>query len=158
MRADLVRRYLPLVKSRVLFYYGATEEFEDLMQEGTIGFLSALSDYDPSVGVPFGCFAKLCVDRALGHYGNSRTHRAAADLVPIPEDISSHEGIEAEVQVREEIRRVLQKAKTLLSETEYSVFCYRLSGYGNAEIAAIMAVSPKSVENAVRRYKKKLAD
>lgn len=154
-RAELVRRYIPLVKSRVLFFYGATEEFEDLFQEGMIGLLSALSDFDPAAGVPFGCFAKLCVDRALGNYGRSRVHRDAAFL-PLEETVSSASEPEAEVVVRDEAARLLREARERLTELEYAVLCYKVSGYRNAEIASIMAVSPKSVENAVQRYKRKL--
>lgn len=154
---ELARRYLPLVKSRVLFYYGVNEEFDDLMQEGYIGFLSAVSSYRADGGSSFGSFAKLCVDRALGNYGKSRVHREQSAALPLEEDYLMTSALpDRETVAREDWLELMKRAKSVLSELEYGVMCCYVSGYKPKEIAEMMAISPKSAENAIRRFKEKL--
>ena len=154
---ELIRRYLPLVKSRVLYFFGADSEFDDLVQEGYIGFLSAVHSYNSSEGTSFGYFAKLCIDRALGNYGRSKKHVDSAQLLPLDEELCAKGvGPEAITIIRDEYLSVANKAKTELSVFEYTVFCYFINGYKNSEIAEFLSVPPKSVDNAVHRFKQKL--
>ena len=62
---DLVKRYTRLVKTcaRPYFLVGADEE--DLLQEGMLGLMKAIREYDGRRGVPFGAFARLCVTRKI---------------------------------------------------------------------------------------------
>ncbi len=155
--SELIKRYLPLVKSRVLYFFGADSEFEDLVQEGYIGFLSAIQSYNSAEGTSFGYFAKLCIDRALGNYGKSKKHVTPAQLLPLDEELcAAGVGPESLAIIRDEYLSVANKAKTDLSVFEYTVFCYFINGYKNSEIAEIMSVPSKSVDNAVHRFKQKL--
>ena len=153
----LVVRYLPLVKSRVMFFFGQASEFDDLVQEAYIGLLSALDSFDPNAGTSFGYFARLCIDRALINYGKSKKHKEPAGYIPLDESLGTAGiGPEASAIIRDEYVSVLNKAKSELSDFEYSVFCFYVSGYGNSEIADLMKVEPKSVDNAVHRFRCKL--
>ena len=49
-----------------------------------------------------------------------------------------------------------EKALEKLSAFEYEVMSYYVGGYKIREISEILSVSPKSVDNAVRRFKQKL--
>ena len=46
-RETLVRKYIPMVKYIIRNYYSSFLDFEDLMQEGLIGLLSAIDEYRP---------------------------------------------------------------------------------------------------------------
>ena len=48
-------------KARAMFLLGG--ENEDLIQEGMIGLIKAVRDYDPGQGTSFASFAELCVSQ-----------------------------------------------------------------------------------------------
>lgn len=50
-------------KARAMFLLGG--ENEDLIQEGMIGLIKAVRDYDPGQGTSFASFAELCVSRQM---------------------------------------------------------------------------------------------
>ncbi len=155
--AALASRYAPLVRSRALFFFGGTGELDDLVQEAFIGLLSAIESFKPEVGVSFGHFAGLCIDRALGNYVKSKKHRELSGCLPL-DDALVTVGFATEelAELRDEYLTVLAGAKKKLSDFEYSVFCHCAVGYKNSEIAELMKVEAKSVDNAVHRFRRKL--
>ena len=62
---NLIRRYTRLVKTCARPYFLAGADAEDLMQEGMLGLLNAVREYDESKGTPFGAFARLCITRKI---------------------------------------------------------------------------------------------
>ena len=54
---DLVKRYTRLVKTCARPYFLAGADAEDLMQEGMLGLLNAVREYDESKGYPEGGIA-----------------------------------------------------------------------------------------------------
>lgn len=62
---ELVRRYEWLThgKARQFFFAGADRD--DVIQEAQVGLVKAIRDYRPSVGSPFGAFARTCVERQI---------------------------------------------------------------------------------------------
>ena len=60
---ELVLRYRRLVKICIRPYFLAGGDSEDLLQEGMIGLLSAIREYDPDGGSSFRSFAELCIRR-----------------------------------------------------------------------------------------------
>ena len=61
----LASRYMQLVRAcaRPLFLAGG--DSEDLSQEGMFGLLSAIREYDPTLGVSFRSFAEHCIRMRL---------------------------------------------------------------------------------------------
>ncbi len=55
-KTRLVEENLPLIRSVVKKFKGRSE-YDDLMQLGSIGFLKAVSNFDPSYGVRFSTYA-----------------------------------------------------------------------------------------------------
>ena len=55
-KTRLVEENLPLIRSVVKKFEGRSE-YDDLMQLGSIGFLKAVSNFDPSYGVRFSTYA-----------------------------------------------------------------------------------------------------
>ncbi|HWF35084.1 MAG TPA: sigma-70 family RNA polymerase sigma factor [Solirubrobacteraceae bacterium] len=65
-RQQLIQDFRPLIASTARGYRhspGISES--ELMQEGCVGLLQALSHYNPSLGVPFGAYARWWVSRAV---------------------------------------------------------------------------------------------
>ncbi|MGB4251208.1 MAG: sigma-70 family RNA polymerase sigma factor, partial [Limnochordia bacterium] len=65
-RESLVLKYIPMVKYIIRNYYSSFLDFEDLVQEGLIGLLSAIEEYKPErYDVKFSSFAYLCIIRRV---------------------------------------------------------------------------------------------
>jgi RNA polymerase sigma-B factor len=56
-RAELVTRFLPLVRTLARRYSYTSEPLDDLVQVGSVGLLNALARYDPHVGSSFRAYA-----------------------------------------------------------------------------------------------------
>lgn len=54
---DLVKRYTRLVKTCARPYFLAGADAEDVIQEGMLGLMKAIREFDSTKGVPFGVFA-----------------------------------------------------------------------------------------------------
>src|SRR3954447_2399007 len=55
--AELVNRFLPLVRQLARRYSYTSEPLDDLVQVGSVGLLNALSRYDPHIGSSFKAYA-----------------------------------------------------------------------------------------------------
>src|ERR1700754_4837424 len=65
-RAELVKRFMPLIGSVARTYRGSTAiQRRELMQEGVAGLLTALERFDPARGTPFWGYAAWWVRQAM---------------------------------------------------------------------------------------------
>lgn len=83
----LVRRFLPLVEHLARRYRHTSEPYEDLVQAGSIGLLSAIERYDPEHGAAFSSFAVPTITGEIKHHFRDRTWavkvpRKVRDAVP----------------------------------------------------------------------------
>ena len=63
--AALISRMAPLVKARSSFYDNGVLDPEDLAQEGMIGLLSAIRNFDECGGAAFRTFAGVCIGNRI---------------------------------------------------------------------------------------------
>jgi RNA polymerase sigma-B factor len=77
-----VRSHLPLVRSIARRYAGRGEEYDDLVQAGSVGLVRASARFDPGRGVAFATFVTPAVDGAIRRYLSER--RRDAQLSPTP--------------------------------------------------------------------------
>lgn len=174
-RETLVRKYIPMVKYIIRNYYSSFLDFEDLMQEGLIGLLSAIDEYRPEeYDVKFSSFAYLCIIRRVYNVikqstGNkhrllneatslqtpvgSDDSRIIMDLVPAPFNQFEPEKMLEEKYVDEAIGRVLRNHLSIL---EYAVISRLLEGYSAREIEEEIGVGLKVIDNARTRVRTKL--
>ena len=169
----LLFRYSRTVRAcaRPLFLYGG--DSEDLIQEGMMGLLSAIRQYDDSVDVPFKAYAELCISRRLISAVKSASrfkHLPLNSGVPL-DDILSEESLpqsagfpesgrrttEEQVLAKESEEELLSAFSRYLSKFEQQVMKLYLSGLSYAEMAQETGKSEKSVDNAVQRVRRKLA-
>lgn len=167
---ELVRRYSGLVRScaRPLFLVGG--DGEDLIQEGMLGLLQAIREYRADREASFRTFAEVCIRNRL-----SSTLRAASrdKHTPLNRSVSldhpffdsnsytSGALILADPEMliidRDHVSRLLESTRKQLSEFEAKILGYYLDGLSVKEIAETMGRSPKSVDNAVQRVRRKAA-
>ena len=162
----LLEKYKPLVKSRAATKFLKGGDPDDLIQEGMIGLYKAVRDYDPAneKGASFFTFAQLCIDRQLykAIEASQRQKRFALnDAVAYEEEeldkysVTGDENPEQIFLDQENADETISLILDALSRTEKVVFNLMLRGYSYREIAEIMDRSPKSIDNAIQRIRKK---
>ena len=172
---QLTVRYLRVVRicSRPYFLVGG--DSEDLIQEGMIGLLSAIRQYDPSREATFKTYAEKCIrNRIISAVkaASSLKNLPLNDFVPI-ESLQSDEsqisllasGLNRstpEEQVlaseSEEISKSFYLSFIkLLSRFEATVIEQYLCGLSYREIAERTGKTEKAVDNAIQRIRRKLA-
>src|SRR5437588_9792787 len=67
-RETLVAAYSPLVKSVAAHFLNSGEMFEDLLQEGKIGLLSAIDLFNPQYNIQFSTYAHHLIAGQIRHY------------------------------------------------------------------------------------------
>ena len=170
---QLARRYSRLVRccARPLFLVGG--DSEDLIQEGMMGLLSAIRDYDPHKNTAFRTYAEICIRRRL-----FSAVKSASSLKHIPlnsgvslDDVLSEDGSaqlmpepelhrrvpEEQVLARESESEIVSTFSRCLSKFEAKILSLYLDGLSYREMAEDTGKSEKSIDNAVQRIRKKLA-
>ncbi len=170
---ELAIRYRRLVRICSRPYFLAGGDSEDLIQEGMMGLLSAVREYDPSVGSSFRRYAEVCVKRRLLSAVKSASrlkHAFLNDGVSLDEILSEESqnltaysvetfsrSPEEQVLARESKNDFISAYSRFLSRFEILVLDYYLDGLSYFEIAEKCGKSQKSVDNAVQRIRSKLA-
>ncbi len=153
----LISRYLRLVRKKAYGLAGDRAEPEDLAQEGLLAFLNAVNSFDPNRGAKFSSFAEVCITNGirsavlrLGKYGDE------SPVEDFPESGSEDESPENIWFEKEKMFALYDEIESLLSKKEWSIFRLYLGGLSYREIADILDIPLKSVDNAVFRVRKKL--
>ncbi len=163
----LVLRYQRMVTrlSRPLFLMGG--DTEDLIQEGMLGLINAVRDYDAARGAPFQSFAEICIRNRLFSAVRSaagKQHTPLNDSVPIETplldtqvQLSTLQVVDPEDQLisRETLEEKISSLYGRLSGFEAKVLDLYLSGLSYSEIAGQVGRSQKSVDNAIQRVRRK---
>ena len=169
----LLGKYFVYVRSKSLSYYIAGADRDDIIQEGMIGLFKAVRDFSSERGVTFRTFADVCVTRQILTAVKNASRQKHAPLnfyvslnksVNDGDDDSTLADIlgQARGSNPEEILLEKEKADTLglemtrlLSDFELLVLSLYLQGKSYADIGKEIGKSPKSVDNALQRIKKK---
>lgn len=166
---ELVGRYSRLVRicARPLFLAGG--DSEDLIQEGMVGLLHAIRTYDPKRQAQFRTYAELCIRsrlvsavRAAARDKHSPLNHYISLETPLFDTAIGHLSAQSDnpedVLIDREVRTErLSALKDQLSGFEAKILRLYLGGLSYGEIAQQMGRSPKSVDNAVQRIRRKLA-
>lgn len=170
----LIKRYSRIVRALARPYFLAGGDSEDLIQEGMLGLISAVRSYDASAGASFRTYSELCIKRRLlTAIRNAAGGKSVSlnDCLSLESHLFDEELSQAAYAVREADLRgpeemVIDREETdkfytaflcLLSGFEADVLGYYLGGMSYREIAEITDRPAKSVDNAVQRIRRKLA-
>ena len=162
--SEVFERYKMVVRIKAKTYYIAGGDPDDIIQEGMIGLFQAVRDYEEHKGATFNTFAQLCIDRQIMTAIKKAASKKNSPLntsVPIPEteDREGTEHAESPESIlvdRENAETMKTQLKDSLSSFENRVFDILLKDRNYAEIAEIMGVDKKSVDNAIQRIKRKM--
>lgn len=164
---ELIKRYTGLVKNtaRSFFLFGG--DVEDLIQEGTLGLFKATMAY--TIGTPFKNFASVCIKRNIisaVKSANREKHKVLNNYVDYAtvfgeeafETYFGDDSLDPAVMYskREQQQELKDRFKKILSTLENEILGYYLNGYSYAEIADILGKTPKTVDNAMQRIRKKI--
>lgn len=170
----ILSKYKNLVRSKSRMYFLAGADKEDIVQEGMIGLFKAIRDFDSSKLSSFRTFADLCITRQIITAVKNATRQKHMPLNsyvslshPVYEEESERtleDTLVEQVSVspeemfiwKENIAALNLKVDETLSKLEKSVLNMYLSGMSYQEIAKELQRSPKSIDNALQRVKRKL--
>lgn len=171
----LMVKYKSMVRKKARAMYLLGGENEDLIQEGMIGLIKAVRDFDVTQKTSFSSFAELCVSRQMYsaiEASNRKKHLPLNSYISLYED-SEQEGegrslplidtIESSKENDPEVlyfgkeytEALAEQLKELLSPLENHVLYLHLMGTDYRTIAELLGKSPKSVDNALQRIKTK---
>lgn len=160
--ALLTEKYMNVAKYIVSSFSSESQDKADLVQEGMLGFLSAVYSYKKENNVSFNHYCSLCIkNKIVSHLRKSNTKRHIPDgmIVPLEEknDLISAELSPEELLVSQKnAQRISEIIFLSLSENEKKIFGFHLAGLSYKEIAEKTGISVKSVDSTLQRCRKKL--
>lgn len=168
----LAGRYSRLVRICARPFFLAGGDSEDLTQEGMLGLLSAIREYDGSLNTSFKTYAEICIRRRI-----LSAIKSASRLkhTPLNEGVSLEDAFgdesyasnpypaldlrrtpEEQVLARESADEFFHRFSQCLSSFENKILRLYLDGLSYRAIAASCGCDEKAVDNAVQRIRRKL--
>ncbi len=168
----IAEKYEPFVHLRSGPYFLAGAEKDDLVQEGFIGLYKAIMSFDAEKRAGFKTFAGVCIVRQmitavktstrkknhpLNYYVSIHGTDDGGDTVGL-EFFEDPRNLNPEniVIERENVEDFVTAVSALLSDFERRVLTLYLSGISYREIAEYLQKTPKTVDNALSRVKRKI--
>ena len=171
----LLERYKDLVRVKTRPYFLLGADRADLIQEGMIGLYKAIMDYQSDKETAFRSFADLCINRQiltavknatrlkhlpLNSYvslnktlnDDEEKETTMMDILAAPQEDSPEDTLIG----KEEIKLLQKQIDKHCSQFERRVLSLYLQGYDYHQIAKAMGKTPKSIDNALQRIKKKV--
>ncbi len=174
----LIVRYKKLVKKNARALYLIGGEHDDLIQEGMIGLYKAVRNYDSQKNASFQPFANLCISRQIYtaiQSSRTRKNQPLNDYVSF--DAADNEDGELpgvflygehtfesgrnpeELMISQENDKQMEEfLSKKLSRFEMEVLHVYLEEENYAKVAKQLGKSPKTVDNALQRIRKKLME
>lgn len=176
----LFHRYRWLIESKTKTYFIIGAGRDDVIQEGMIGLYKAMKDYRPDKNASFRTFADMCINRQIlsaikaanrkKHYPlnesmsifdpiSGTSDNAGDDKQSTLEDVLAT-GNDFDPQVAvvlgEIVDYIIGNEDGTFSDLELKVWNSYIGGKSKQEIAEALSRSPKSIDNALQRMKKKI--
>ena len=131
---------------------------DDLLQEATLAFLSAVTAYRPGKGASLRTFISVCVSNRLSSALRRQAAAPALDefieaALPPGYETTDPQDLYAAM---EQARLLLRTMQSCLTPLERAVLEAHMDGQRYEAIAKALDVSPKTVDNALQRARRKL--
>lgn len=169
---ELINKYFPMVRHIVKNYHPSPADFDDFFQEGAIGLLKAIEEYNPDrFQVKFSTFAYLCIARRVLNVFRRNQNKAlfaSKKVISLFQNsdqanysmidfLESESGEPFNYIENEWANQKLDSVlKIYLSPVEYQVIKGVIAGDNQGEIQISLSLPPKVVENARTRARHKL--
>ena len=172
----IISKYRTLAKTKSHIYFIAGGDPDDVIQEGMIGIFKAIRDFEPGRDAGFRTFAELCINRQIVtaiKAANRQKYKILNESVSIDyrepgsdgddagslsESMKSGEDTNPESMtlMREVVSYLKANGENIFSPMENLVWNETLQGKTYMEIAREYGKTPKAVDNALQRVKKKV--
>ena len=171
---SLMRKYKETVKIKAKMYYMAGADEDDVVQEGMIGLLKAIRQYDAKKDAAFGTFAGVCVTRQIIsaiRTADREKHKALNTSISLSDPLKDSgddmtledtlrtnmaENPETLLVFKDIVYYIMHNGDNILSDFEMEVLSEMVKGKNYEEIAEKLGRNPKSIDNAMQRIKKKV--
>lgn len=177
---ELLRRYKELARAKANMYYMVGADEDDVLQEGMIGLLKAVRQYDPEKEAGFRTFAGICVTNQIIsaiRASQRKKHQALNTSVSLDMSIGQEQAArDGQAQMRLEdtlmaspadspeqmlvmediIQCILHNDERVFSPYELQVLTGRMQGKSIDQIAEELGRKRKSVENSMHRARQKI--
>ena len=174
----LIRKYSHIVTKKTQAFFMAGADADDVVQEGMIGLLRAVRRYDPAKNASFATFAEICVTsqiisaiRSADRVKNKPLNTSLSLNVPAGGDkrrenvdITLEDTLRANMAdtpeqlllLKDVTYYILHNGDNVFSDFEMKVLNEAIKGYKYDQIAEKLGKTPKSIDNALQRIKKKI--
>ena len=163
--AELIALAMPIARAKAAAQQAKNSRLsaEDLVQEGMLGFLSALRTYSSGKGTSFRTYAGTCIGNriitAVRLHNNTGNYSLTSAVSITDEEgaaatAQDPQNIMLERERLEDFRRLIES--DLLSDFEKQVLECRLSVLSYGETAKKLGTGTKAVDNALARVRKKI--
>lgn len=171
----LIQKYKDVVKTKAHLYFMVGADREDVVQEGMIGIFKAIRSYDPDRRASFHTFAELCINRQIitaikraSRLKHAPLNTSVSLSKPLSEEnesntleetlfSDSNSDPEARLLLKEVVDYINGNGADIFSDLELKVWYEYLQGNSYTQIAQQMGKTPKAIDNAIQRTKRKIA-
>lgn len=170
----LASRFKIGINARARTYFLRGADKEDIIQEGMIGLVKAIRDYNPDKKTGFKAFAELCITRQIITAIKTATRQKHIPLNSYVSLYNSDSGdddgrmlidtLECDYSsnpeeymiIVESYKHIDDKILKILSKFEKQVLEHYIEGLSYGEIAGKLNCPVKSIDNALQRIRHKL--
>ena len=170
----LIEKYKGLVRAKAKAYFIAGAEAEDVVQEGMIGLMKAVRSFDANREASFKTYAGTCINNQIlkairkaereknqplndaisldNHLGEKDENLTIGDIIKG----SMFDEPEEKVIYEDTLERLGNISRQIFSPFESKVLKAKIAGKTYQEIAEELGKSPKTIDNALQRIRKKI--
>ena len=170
----LIEKYKGLVRAKAKAYFIAGAEAEDVVQEGMIGLMKAVRSFDADREASFKTYAGTCINNQIlkairkaereknqplndaisldNHLGEKDENLTIGDILKA----SMFDEPEEKVIYEDTLLRLKGLSRNIFSPLEAQVLRAKIAGKNYQEIAEELGKSPKTIDNALQRIRKKI--
>ncbi|MHB1407699.1 MAG: sigma-70 family RNA polymerase sigma factor [Desulfitobacteriaceae bacterium] len=168
---QLISYYEPEIRKIACKYFLQRADYDDLIQDGRIAIYKAVLSYKLDSKIPFRHFLRMVIKRKLidslrahnrqKHLNFNEAFSLNNSLSDDQEEsflntMSNMENPETTVIAIDEARGLIQDLSQDLSKLERLVFHYHfIAGYKQREVSERFGLTPKSLDNAIQRIRRK---
>lgn len=159
----LSAKYMDFALEKAKGFTFSAMEYDDIVQEAMLGFLSACYTYDTQGKASFRTYVSICMNNSIISAINSleRKKRIPRNKIVTLDEIQNDcaeaaEDPEAVFFRRQKALEVIRLVKEELTQKERDVLSLFISGLKYDEIAQKLSVTPKSVDSTLQRIRKKI--
>lgn len=159
----IISKYRAAVEAAVSKISDSPIERDDLIQEGLIGLLAAIRSFDLSRETAFGTYCYTCINNSLQTALRKVSRKKDVPqniVVPLEEEFINFKdtalSAEESFLAQESVSLLTNQLQNELSDFENNVLRMHMIGCSYKEIAEKLGKTPKAIDNALQRIRKKL--